>query len=454
VLGQVFERFVQDSPLTVMTRALLENALQSAPLDEMFERTAQVQYTDKLLFSTVVDTMSLVVCGLYKSPRAVYLDRVEQFPVVLKCVYDKLNGIELPVMQQLVRDNAARLEPVVRALNGVLPPLLPGYRVKILDGNCLGGSDHRLQEMRDQAAAPLPGKSLVVLDPELGLLTDVFPCEDGHAQERSLLGAVLERVAAGELWIADRNFCTLGWIFGVAQRQAYVLVREHQGLPWQALDELRRIGRVETGEVWEQAVAVTDERGEVMRLRRIVVRLDKPTRDGDSEVVLLCNVWDEKIDALMLAQLYLKRWRIETAFQVLTKTLQCEQPSRGYPSAALFAFCVTLVAYNVLATVKAALRSVHGSEKVEQEVSLHHVTEEIRRTQGGMMIAIPPSEWLRFRAMGGRELAVLLRELAGGVQLAKLVKAPTRPKKVRAPRRYDPQEPHVSTAKVLAKRNR
>jgi hypothetical protein len=126
LLGEVFERFVQDSPLSVMARALLENALQPGPIAELFERTAQVQYTDKLLFSTVVDTMGLVVCGFYKSPRAVYLDRPGQFPVVLKCVYDKINGAELPVLRELVRDNACRLGPVVRELAGGLPELLPG----------------------------------------------------------------------------------------------------------------------------------------------------------------------------------------------------------------------------------------------------------------------------------------------------------------------------------------
>ena len=59
----------------------------------------------------------------------------------------------------------------------------------------------------DTRAGALPGKSLVVLEPALGLATDIFPCEDGHAQERSLLPEVLETVEAGDLWIGERNFC-------------------------------------------------------------------------------------------------------------------------------------------------------------------------------------------------------------------------------------------------------
>jgi IS4 transposase len=375
--------------------------------------------------------------------------------VKLKSVYDKLHGIELPVMRELVRDNATRLTAVVQALDEALPELLPGFRVKILDGNCLAGTEHRLKALRELAAAPLPGKTLVVLDPQLGLVTDVFPCDDGHAQERALLGPVLDSVQEGELWIEDRNFCTLGWICGVVRRrQAHVLVREHKGLPWTAVDELRYVGRVETGEVFEQNVEVTAEDGTVLRLRRIVIQLDKPTRDGDTEVVLLTDLTVEQAEALTLARLYLQRWRIETVFHVLTEALHCEQPRLGYPSAALFAFCVTLLAYNVLAVIKAALRVVHGTDKVENEVSLYQVTEEIQRTHPGMMIALVPEEWLPFRNMSAAELANCLRELAQHVELSKYRKAPKRPKKPATPRRHDPHQPHVSTAKVLAERRR
>ncbi len=67
----------------------------------------------------------------------------------------------------------------------------------------------------NNGAGALPGKSLVLLDQALGLAIDIFPCEDGHAQERSLLPLVLETVEAGDLWIGDRNFCTTGFILGI-----------------------------------------------------------------------------------------------------------------------------------------------------------------------------------------------------------------------------------------------
>ncbi len=449
MFGPLFERFTENTPLTVLTRALLENALRPEPLDELFERVAVEQYERELLFSTVVDVMALVACRIYKSPHAVYVEHTDRFPVTLKCFYEKLYGIELPVMREMVRENARRLQPIVEDLRGILPPLLPGYRVKILDGNALAGTHHRIKELRQTRSAALPGKSLVVLDPSLGLTIDVIPCEDGHAQERSLLGPVLETVEPKDLWIEDRNFCTLGFIFGVKERGGSVLVREHKGLPWKALNGLYRVGRIDTGVVFEQDVEI-EEGGRQLRLRRLVIRLDEPTRDGETEVVLLSNV--RRRSALKLARLYLERWTIENVFNVLTTTLKCEQSSLGYPKAALFTFCVTLVAYNILATVKAALRSVHGSDKVEQEVSLIKVTEHVCRNYEGMMAGLPPAEWSPFRDLGPKQMAACLRELAAKVDLGKFRKAPTKPKKRKKALAFDPSKPHISTARLLAAR--
>ena len=89
--------------------------------------------------------------------------------------------------------------------------------------------------LRGVEAGALPGKSLVVYAPDQGLVRDVFPCEDGHAQERSLFGAVLKTVQAGDLWIADRNFCTRDFLCDIDQRGAGFIIREHRGLPFEIL---------------------------------------------------------------------------------------------------------------------------------------------------------------------------------------------------------------------------
>jgi hypothetical protein len=116
-------------------------------------------------------------------------------------------------------------------------------------------------------------------------------------------------------------------------------------------------------------------------------------------------------------------------------------------------FCVTILAYNLLATVKAALRVVHGSETVEEKVSFYHLAEDVRRTHCGMMVAIPEPHWSVFRDLDARKMADLLVELAGRVTLSRYKKAKTRKKKAPTPRTHNPEQPHVSTAKILAKRD-
>src|SRR4051794_24438563 len=184
ILSDVFERFGQDAPLAVMAQGIMENALNPAILDQLFEDVARKQFTHKLLFSTVVDLMSVVVCRIRPSIHAAFQARAETVGASIDAVYDKLDGPEIAVSAALVDSTAARLAPAIEAMNGARPDWLPGYRVRILDGNHLPGSEHRLKELRTIGAGALPGHALVVLDPRLMLATEVIPCEDGHAQER------------------------------------------------------------------------------------------------------------------------------------------------------------------------------------------------------------------------------------------------------------------------------
>ena len=183
MLSSVFMSFVEESPISVMARGMLERALNPDQLDQWFNTTAQQQYTRELLFSTTFDLMSCVVLGSYSSVHAVY--QKKQIGVSVTSVYNKINGIETDISAGLVRYTVGQMLPIMEQLCGSGQGPLPGKRIKLLDGNCIEKSEHRIQELRDIAAGPLPGKSLVVYDSQLRMPIDVFPCEDGHAQEHS-----------------------------------------------------------------------------------------------------------------------------------------------------------------------------------------------------------------------------------------------------------------------------
>jgi len=454
LLGKPFGAFVEGSPVSVMVRGVLERAFNSERIDDLFERTAEVQYTRELTFSTVVGLMSEVVLGVAPSIHAAYQEAGETIPVAIASVYNKLNGVEPKVSAELVRDSARQLEPVIRRMKGTTPELLPGYRVRLLDGNHLSGTEHRIEELRSLRAGALPGQALVVLDPELMLAVDVVPCEDGHAQERSLLGDVLAMVEPGDLWIKDRNFCTTTFVFGIARRGSHFLVRQHGStLHWELVGKRKRRGRTKTGTVYEQTVHLHDPKtGETLVVRRITIELDEPTRDGETEVHLLTNLPARDARAKRVANLYLKRWTIETMFQELTVALNCEINTLGYPKAALFGFCLALVAYNAVSVVRGALRAVHGHEKVSEEVSWYHLCNHLSRVYGGMMIAIPAGRWQIFRELTSVQFAKLLKDLAAKVDLRRFRKHRRGPKRPPPKKSSGAKTKHVSTARILDKR--
>ena len=165
MLGKVFARFVEKSPISVMVRGTLERVLGADQLDAWFTRTAQKQYTRTLLFSTVYDLLSQVVFRIKPSVRAAYRDREDDVGASLISVYNKLNGLETHTSAELVRYSASVLTPLIEQLDGTRVSWLPGYRVKIIDGNCIEASERRLKALREVPGGPLPGKSLVVYEP-------------------------------------------------------------------------------------------------------------------------------------------------------------------------------------------------------------------------------------------------------------------------------------------------
>jgi len=82
---------------------------------------------------------------------------------------------------------------------------------------------------------------LVVYDPVLRIPICVFPCEDGHAQERSLLHGVLQTAKNMGLWVADRNFCTVEFTCAIDDKDAYLIFRQHGNLPFTVLGNFRDI---------------------------------------------------------------------------------------------------------------------------------------------------------------------------------------------------------------------
>ena len=156
-----------------------------------------------------------------------------------------------------------------------------------------------------------------------------------------------------------------------------------------------------------------------------------------------------QVDALKVAMLYLERWSVEKMFQVVTDVFHCEIKTLGYPRAALFVFAMAVVSFNILSTVKAALKSVHGTDKIEAGLSDFYLAEEVQATFRGMMIALPAPDWQLWARMSVEAFADSLKLWAASVNLKRFASSPRSPQKTVPKRVYDPKHPHVSTARLL-----
>jgi Transposase DDE domain len=447
-LPAILNPSIAESPTAVMTRIALDWIIQGTPFDQLFEQTAEGQYTREFTLEHLVHVLLDVVCGHQPSTRAAFRGRKLQLIASLSAFYGKLNRMELAVTAAVLNRTARRCRELIAAAGGLRDEPIEGYAVRILDGNVLAGTDHRLVPTRTTWAACLPGKSLAVYEPASGLITDVILEEDAHTQERALLDQV--RIQPGQLWVADRNFCVRTFLFRIQRSGAFFLVRRHATtLPFEPLWPLAAKGRCPTGEVFEQAILVEDPEapGRRHRLRRIVLELDEPTCDGETEVVLVTNLPAE-VSAIDCCAAYRGRWRIEGHFQVLTDLLHCEIPSLSYPRAALFAFGMSAVAGNALAVLKGSLLAAHGAE-MAGEVSDGAVVTEVARIYPGMMTAIPPRWWPDLSDRPAGEVAALLNELGARVAVEWKLRVRRGPKQKKPRRSKGERYHHLATKKLL-----
>jgi hypothetical protein len=356
------------------------------------------------------------------------------------------------VSRELVRHTAARLKPILRAMRLSPKPLFPGYVTKILDGNHLPATEHRLEALRTTRSGPLPGQGLCVLEPDCMLISDVILCEDGHAQERRLLDEVLDTVQARDAWIGDRNFCTTNFLFGIAARLGYFVIRQHAStLTYDLLKKRVKLGRCETGMAYEQWLLLRHPDGRTLRVRRITLVLNQPTEDGETEIHVLTNLPKRKFTGIQVLAGYHRRWTVETAFQELEQSLESEIRTLGYPPAALLAFSLALVMYNLISTLKAALSKAHADAVPREKLSGYYLAEEISGAYRGLVIAVPAREWTRkFAQLGPRSMAAVLLQLAGHARIEQFRKTSRGPKRPRPKRTSGRINHHVSTAKLLA----
>ncbi len=366
--------------------------------------------------------------------------------VSLPALYDKVNRTEPALLRALVRGSAARLAPVMTAA-GTGHPSLPGYALRVLDGNHLPGSEKRLKPLRALRGAALPGLTLVVYDPDTGLAVDLVAAEDAYTDERTLArGPPGWRCARSGL--GRRSALLRPALAGGAGRGGQPL----RGAPARQPSPPLRAGGL--AGVWllrdrHAARAEHHPGGEPDPLAAHCAQPDDPDDGG-------------RPDALAVDQPARERQR-GTDRAGVSATLAGRGPvpapgagaaqrgrPPGSPASGASGVASAVLAHNVLSLLSACIETVHGSEP---RVSVFHLGRQIAAGYEGLMVALGHAAVLTGREGGGSGVAARLLALAERVDVGRIATSPRGPKR-KVDKPYvaaTVAREHVSTARVLQK---
>jgi hypothetical protein len=446
------ETAIEISPLTVLVRGVLEWACPQAFFEELFDRECRPQqWNRKLTVSAIAWLMLAVVSGVRRSVFAAFqADQASDAPAITataSALYAKYGRVDPRFTTAAVRESGRRMSELLRAAGAPESFGWEGYRVIILDGTDLGGTEHRLKVLRPIKAAGLPGRFVAAYESATGVVIGATASEDAYTSERESVRAILAAAVPHDLFVADRHFCTTEILFAILDRRASFVIRQHENLRWRPLKEASPVGRVATGAVWEQPIEVeATDTGARRRMRRIILALDTPTDEGDTEVVLLSNL--KGVSALRICELYRDRWRTERHFSLVKTVLHGEIEGLGRPRAALFAMGMALVAANALAVVKQALRVTHGAGELEK-LSGYYMADEVAGNYRAVDVLVAEAEWGALEAAPAQTFWDWCRGVASRVRTRGLHKHPRAPKKPQPPRASGKDRHHYSTYRLL-----
>ncbi|WP_230965187.1 type II toxin-antitoxin system Phd/YefM family antitoxin [Burkholderia pseudomultivorans] len=411
----MLERFVEHSPMAIMTRLVMQGAIHDEWLDAAaeFDDEPDGEQIREALFARVVDALVALASaarpahGAPATPAAIS----PAFAAAVTALHDRMSRLRAGWGRLLVKDSVDLLLPLTAPRDAHGPAA--GWRLRVPGGGHLPAG---LACTPGPAGCPpgagtSAGGALPVYDPDLGMIVDLVPDERGRVNERAFAAALLEVVQPGELWILDGRFDTAAILSGWPRRGGALILREHGCAPvWQALDLPRECGTFDGGRVYEQAVAMPGDGDAAGTFRRIEWRPD----DAASPTCVLTNAPAAQFDAPRVLRLASRRWRdarLLPVEAVLDDGLLANVPARAAP----LARAIAAVAYNVYGVMAHAVRAALDLDARDLDRLPLHIATGVRAAYAGMMIALPPAWWRRYDRLPATALGETVRLLAGHV---------------------------------------
>lgn len=419
MIRTVLERFVEHSPMAIMTRLVMQGAIHDEWLDAAVDLDDEPdgEQIREAVFARVVDVLVALAAGAgpANGPPATPAAISPAFAPAVTALHDRMSRLRAGWGRMLVKDSVDLLLPLTPP-HGASGPAA-GWRLRVLDGGRLpaglacapgpAGCTH--------GAAVSADGALPVYDPDLGMIVDLVPYERSRMHERAFAAALLAAAQPGELWIIDGRFNTAAILSGWPRRGGALIVREHGCTPgWRPLDAPRECGALDGGRVYEQAVEMPGDGGSAGTFRRIEWRPDDAVAATPPAASVLTNAPAAQFDAARVMRLARRRWRDAQPLPV--ETVLDDGPLANVPArAALLARGIAAVAYNVYGVMARAVQAALDLDARDVDRLPSHIATGVRMAYAGMMIALPPAWWRRYDQLPATALGEAVRLLAGHV---------------------------------------
>jgi hypothetical protein len=247
--------------------------------------------------------------------------------------------------------------------------LFQGRSVKIVDGSTVSMPDTlENQAAYPQAKTQKPGvgfpiaRILVVFSLAAGTVLEavVGPYQGKQTSELALLRLVIDQFQPGDLFLADRFFCSYWVIAALLARRVDVVVRLHQ---CRSADfrRGRRLGREDHLVIWTKPKQAPDwmSRAEYdtmpaqITIREFRVRVTDKTKRVRSLVIVTTLLDAKTYPAKAVGNLFRQRWNAELDLRSLKTEMRMEVLRTRSPEMVRKEIAAHLVAYNLIRGIMA-----------------------------------------------------------------------------------------------------
>lgn len=187
-----------------------------------------------------------------------------------------------------------------------------------------------------------------------------------HKAELKLFRKLWHRLKAGMIFLADRGFCDFVTIGALAVRQVDSVLRLNSSRSHD-FRKGKRLGRYDRLVCWEKPLRkprtatkkLWRSLPEQLTLRLISFPVTIPGF-RPHEIILVTTLLDPAVyPAAELAQLYLRRWRVELFLRHIKTTLQMDVLSCKSPQMLYREVMMHLIAYNLIRSLMVEAASIH-----------------------------------------------------------------------------------------------